>query len=32
MITFFTNPYDGEVITYAIAKYIEYERSSVKCL
>ena len=28
MITFFTDPYDGELITHAIARYIEYDRSS----
>lgn len=29
MIPFFTDPYDGELITHAIARCIEYQRSSL---
>lgn len=28
MIAFFTDPYEGELITHTIARYIEYEKSS----
>ncbi len=29
MISFFTDPYNGELITHAIARYIEYQKSSI---
>lgn len=29
MISFFTDPYDGELITHAIARYLEYQKSSL---
>ena len=29
MISFFTDPYEGELITHAVARYIEYEGNTV---